>query len=142
MGLSSQPEDRADFVHPPHTGGDGHPLDQLGGLRQCRTLEVVDLENGGTGLGGSGLKFWRLDFGETLRIINQGSEDIGDAGVNTGDGVGDRGTGVDDSVGEAGCLAEAKVVGIVPGELSEGTANILDLERKQRRKGSGREWVE
>ena len=94
------------------------------------------------GSSGSRLKFWRLDFSETLRIINQGSEDIGDAGVNTGDGVGDWGTGVDDSVGEAGCLAEAKVVGIVPGELSEGTANILDLERKQRREGSGREWVE
>lgn len=69
------------------------------------------------------MKFWRLDSSETLRI-KEGSEDIGDADTNTG-GVGDWGTGVDKSVGEA------RVVSIVPGELSEGATDVLDLERKR-----------
>ena len=54
------------------------------------------------------MKFWKLDSSD----------------MNTGGGVGDRGTRVDKSVGEA------RVVSIVPGELSEGATDVLDLERK------------
>ena len=49
--------------------------------------KVVVLERGGTGLGGSGLKFLGLDPGETLRI-KEGSEEVGDTGVNTDNRVG------------------------------------------------------
>ena len=46
--------------------------------------------------------------------------------------MGDRGTGVDKSVGGA------RVVRIVPGELSEGATDVLDLERKRRHEGRNR----
>ena len=124
------PEDGANLIHPLHIGGDGHLLGQLRRLRQEGwTTEVVNLEDGGTRLRGSGLKFWRLDLSETLRI-EEGSEEVGDASTDTEDGVGDRGAEVDNSVGKAGGLTDAGVVGIGPGELSKGTAGILDLEWK------------
>ena len=140
------PEDGADFVHPLHICGDGHLLCQLRRLRQeGGAAEVVDLEHGGTGLGGSGLKFWRLDLSETLRI-EEGSEEVGDTGTKTEDGVGDRCTKIDNSVGETSCLANTGVVGVWSGEFSEGTTGILDLERKRSRGGSDHMklqiWVE
>lgn len=129
------PEDGADLVYPLHIGGDGHLLGQLRRLRQEGwTAEVVNLEDCGTRLRGSGLEFWRLDLGEALRI-EEGSEEIGDASSNTEDGVGDWSTEVDNSVGKAGGLADTRVVCIGPGELSEGTAGILDLEWKWGRGG-------
>ena len=50
-------------------------------------MEVVDLEVGGTKPGGGGLKFQGLDLGEILRI-KEGSEEVGDTGVNTDNRVG------------------------------------------------------
>ena len=129
------PEDGADFVHPLHIGGDGHLLGQLGRLGQeGRSAEVVDLEHGGTGLSSSGLKFRRLDLGETLRI-EEGSEEVGDASANTENGVGDRSAEVDDAICKACCLTDTRVVSIGPSEFSERTSSILDLERKRRRGG-------
>ena len=124
------PEDGANLVHLLHIGGDGHLLSQLRGLSQeRRATEVVDLEDGRTGLSGSGLKFRRLDLGEALGI-EEGSEEIGDTGTDTEDGVGYWGTEVDDPVGETSGLAYTSVVGIGPGELCERTTGILDLEWK------------
>ena len=124
------PEDGANLIHPLHVGGDGHLLGQLRRLRQEGwTAEVVNFEDGGTGLCGSGLKFWRLDLSKALRI-EESPEEVGDASTDTEDGVGDWGTEVDNSVGKAGGLADAGVVGIWPGELSKRTAGILDLEWK------------
>ena len=130
------PEDGANLVHPLHVGGDGHLLGQLRRLRQEGwTAEVVNLEDGGARLCGSGLKFWRLDLSEALGI-EEGSEEVGDPSTDTKDGVGNCGTEVDNSVGKAGGLADTGVVGIGPGELSKGTAGILDLEWKWGRGGS------
>ena len=50
-------------------------------------MEVVDLEAGGTKPGGGGLKFQGPDLGEILRI-KEGSEGVGDTGVNTDNRVG------------------------------------------------------
>jgi len=122
------PEDWANLVHLLHISGDGHLFGQLRGLCQERgTTEVVDLENGGTGLCGGGLEFGRLDLGEALRI-EESSEEVGDTGTDAEDGVGDRGTEIDNSVGETGGLTDAGVVGIGPGELGQGTTGILDLK--------------
>ena len=53
--------------------------------------------------------------------------------------MGDWGTGVNKLVGGA------RVVRIVPGELSKGVTNVLDLEQKQRHEGRNRvklqRWV-
>lgn len=134
------PENGANLVHPFHISSDGHLLGQLRGLGQEGwTTEVVNLEHGGTGLSGSGLKLGRLDLGEALRI-EEGPEEVGDAGTDTEDGVGDRSTEVDNSVGEAGGLADTGVVGIGPSELSKGTTGVLDLERKRSR--GGRDYVD
>ena len=73
--------------------------------------KVVVLERGGTGLGGSGLKFLGLDPGETLRI-KEGSEEVGDAGANTEDRVGDRSAEVDDSIDKAYYLTDTRVVAL------------------------------
>ena len=131
VGILS-PEDGANFVDALHISGDGHLLSQLRGLCQERwPAEVVDFEDGGTRLGGSGLEFGRLDLGEALGV-EEGSEEIGDTGTDTEDGTGDWSAEVDNSVGETCGLANARVVGIRPGELCEGTAGILDLEWKRR----------
>ena len=125
------PEDGANFVHLLHVSGDSHLLSQLRGLGQERwATEVVDLEDGRTGLSGSGLKFRRLDLGEALGI-EEGSEEIGDTGTDTEDGVGYWSTEVDDPVGETSSLTYTRVVGIGPGELCKGTTGILDLEWKR-----------
>ena len=87
------PGDGADFVHPLHVGGDGHLLGQLGRLcQESGMAEVVNLEHGGTGLSSSGLKFRRLDLGETLGT-EEGSEEVGDASAKMENRVGDRGCG-------------------------------------------------
>jgi hypothetical protein len=130
------PEDGTNFVHPLHISGDGHLLSQLGRLGQEGwATEVVDLEDGGTGLGGSGLKLGGLDLGETFRI-EEGSEQVRDAGTDTENGVRDWGTEVDDSVGETSSLTDTGVVGIGSCELGEGASGILDLEWKQSRGSS------
>ena len=97
-------------------------------------MEVVDLEVGGTKPGGGGLKFQGLDLGEILRI-KEGSEEVGDTGVNTDNRVGDR-SAEEDSICKARCLIDTRVVDIGSVDLSEGTSSILDLERKRRRWGS------
>ena len=130
------PEDGTNLVHPLHISGDGHLFSQLGRLGQEGwATEVVDLENGGTGLGGSGLELGGLDLGETLRI-EEGSEQVGDAGTDTENGVGNWGAEVDNSVGEASSLTDTGVVGIGSCELSERTSGIFDLEWKRSRGSS------
>ena len=63
------PEYGTNFILPLHICGNGHLLGQLGRLCQKGGLaEVVDLGDNGTEFSGSGLKFWRLYLGETLRI--------------------------------------------------------------------------
>jgi len=124
------PEDRTNLVHSLHISGNGHLLGQLGRLSQEGwTTEVIDFEDSGTGLGGSRLKFGRLDLSEALRI-EEGSEEVGDTSTETEDGMGDWGTEVDNSIGETSGLADTRVVGIRPGELGKGTTGILDLEWK------------
>lgn len=123
-------EDGTNLVHLLHIGCNGHLLGQLRRLGQeRRAAEVVNLEDGRTGLGSRGLEFRRLDLGETLGVEER-SEKICDAGAETENGVGYWGTKVDNPVGETSSLANTRVVGIGPSKFSKGTTGILDLEWK------------
>lgn len=87
------PEDGANFVHPLKVGANAHFLCQLRALGQeSGALEVIDLEDGGTGFREAALQLGRVDLNEAFRV----KETPGCAGDSREDaeyGVGGGGLG-------------------------------------------------
>ena len=118
VGIFSS-KDGPDLVHPLHISSDSHLFSQLRRLGQeSGAAEVVDFEHSGTRLSCSGLEFGRLNLSEALRI-EEGSEEISDAGAKTKDRMGDRGTEVDNPVGETSGLADTGVERARPSKLGK-----------------------
>ena len=79
------PENGANLEDAFHVGGNTHLLGELRTLRKARcTTEVVDFEDGGTGLCRSALELGRVDLGESP-FGKERTEEFANTGLDTED---------------------------------------------------------
>ena len=95
------------------------------------TLEVVDFEDRGTGLRGGTLKFWAVDFNESLGG-QELPEQVSDRGLNLEDRLVRLGPEIDNAVVES-CVEQNAVELLVGGfDLLLWALGVLDSEREGR----------
>lgn len=115
------------------------PLHQ--GIATPLTVEVLDLEDTGTRLGGSALELGGVDLSEaeTVEVL---AEDVADTRLDAEDGLVGGGTEVHDTVVKTGGERDTRVLlalGLTTLNLGLGTRSVLDGEGKGLRLDSGEE---